>query len=353
MSISFDNTKTKVGASFDIALKDEFMFFVWNGFNSRAYNCFIENKNDLTFTPHPSFTNNFETPLYQNTRYTLGTTTEGKEIELNLCFYNITLKEFNDVISNWLQIGKTALFQYEYEDDYGYNCRLKTVGNAKKYINGTNSSGEYLYIIEVSISFETTEDSYALYKNFTVYTESVNVSIKDSTTNITRNKIDEDSFLNDEEIFSCSCGLSDNKKTYYIGYSINNNGSLNCPFEIAVSNINNGGTLTIYKNLLSSFISGSLIDKDIIAKIECNASAETSTLKYVYESNTGLITIGDQPANMVIVNSQEPLSYNMCFANQYLTPGENYIWVVVNNFSTSTTKDIIISISFRKRKAVI
>jgi len=116
MSISFDNTKTKVGASFDIALKDEFMFFVWNGFDSRAYNCFIENKNDLTFTPHPSFTNNFETPLYQNTRYILGTTAEGKEIELNLCFYNITLDEFDKVISNWLQIGKTSLFQYEYEE---------------------------------------------------------------------------------------------------------------------------------------------------------------------------------------------------------------------------------------------
>lgn len=344
------NDRHLVNADLNIALKDEFMFFVWNGVSSRAYNCFIENKNDLTFTPHPSFTNNFEAPLYQNTRYTLGTTTEGKEIELNLCFYNITLKEFNDVISNWLQIGKTALFQYEYEDDYGYNCRLKTVGNAKKYINGTNSSGEYLYIIEVSISFETTEDSYALYKNFTVYTESVNVS---SDKGITRAEIEADSFLNYGEIISSDKGLSDDGKTYYIGYSINNNGSLNCPFEIAVSNINNGGTLTIYKNLLSSFISGSLIDKDIIAKIECNASAETSTLKYVYESNTGLITIGDQPANMVIVNSQEPLSYNMCFANQYLTPGENYIWVVVNNFSTSTTKDIIISISFRKRKAVI
>jgi hypothetical protein len=94
------STEHRVNSSFNIALKDDFMFFVWDDVDSQAYNCFIENKNDLTFSPHPSFTNNFETPLYQNTRYLLGTTTEGKEVELNLCFYSITLEEFNKVLAN-------------------------------------------------------------------------------------------------------------------------------------------------------------------------------------------------------------------------------------------------------------
>jgi hypothetical protein len=85
--------------TFPIVLEDDFLFFTWNNINSKDYNCFIENKNDLSFSPHPSFSNNFETPLYQNTRYLLGTTTEGKELELNLCFYNITLEDFNYILS--------------------------------------------------------------------------------------------------------------------------------------------------------------------------------------------------------------------------------------------------------------
>lgn len=360
MSISFDNTKTKVGASFDIALTDEFMFFVWNGVSSRAYNCFIENKNDLTFTPHPSFTNNFETPLYQNTRYILGTTTEGKEIELNLCFYNITLEEFDKAISNWLQIGKTSLFQYEYEEWYGYNCRLKTVGNAKKYIN-TKINNDYLYIIEVSVSFETVEDSYALCKDFTILTDSF--SISGGTVNRTNEEklVSQNNMSSQEIIWEEGTGASANKQivdgtnTFYIYYHIKNLGSLNCPFEISVSNINKGGSLIVLKNNSNSFSTDYTKGTNALLNIKSNPSAETSKLKYVYNSNTGLVSIGDQPANMVIVNSQEPLSYNKCLANQYFEPGECYLWFIIYNGDKIDNESfpIKISINFRKRRALI
>jgi hypothetical protein len=81
----------------------------------------------------------------------------------------------------------------------------------------------------------------------------------------------------------------------------------------------------VLKNNSNSFSTDYTKGTNALLNIKSNPSAETSKLKYVYNSNTGLVSIGDQPANMVIVNSQEPLSYNKCLANQYFEPGECYL----------------------------
>jgi hypothetical protein len=98
--ITSHTEKKLVQGNLPFNLRDDFMFFTWNGASSYVYNCFIENKNDLVFAPHPSFSDNFDSPMYQNTRYFLGTSIEGKEFSLNLCFCNITLAEFRKAISN-------------------------------------------------------------------------------------------------------------------------------------------------------------------------------------------------------------------------------------------------------------
>jgi hypothetical protein len=78
---------------------------------------------------------------------------------------------------------------------------LKTVGNAKKYIN-TKINNDYLYIIEVSVSFETVEDSYALCKDFTILTDSFAVSTKNKQINIVRESISDETLVLQNNISS-------------------------------------------------------------------------------------------------------------------------------------------------------
>jgi hypothetical protein len=376
--------------TFPIVLKDDFLFFTWNNINSKDYNCFIENKNDLSFSPHPSFSNNFETPLYQNTRYLLGTTTEGKELELNLCFYNITLEDFNYILSTWLKPGLTSLFQYDYEPWYGYNCRLKSIGNAKKYI--LDKTNGYNYLIEVSISLETITDSYALCKYFTVYEDRVNYSgwfydsddpngsklqineLTPATINSVNNNISNSLEIQPNKWYTDTSSTSDNafkwhntcSDSYVIrSYQINNLGSLDAPFQISIDNLPAGGICKIFNTIGGDFNdyyteikntqATDFKDSNAIAWFETNKEINDSTLKYTYDSNTGLITIANQPANMTILKGIQPLLFNRCLANQSFPVGISYLWVFINTYVKDTfdASNITINISFRKRQAVI
>jgi hypothetical protein len=75
-----------------------------------------------------------------------------------------------------LRIGTSALFLYDYEPNYGYNCKIKSIGNAKKIILGTDDDGSYLYLIETSVAFETMEDAYALSKYFSIFKRKITYS---------------------------------------------------------------------------------------------------------------------------------------------------------------------------------
>jgi hypothetical protein len=354
----------KVKSSMNFPLKDDFLFFSWNGKSSYDYNCFIENKNDLTFLPHPSFTNNFETPLYQNSRYFLGTSTEGKKFTLNLCFYNISLNEFRDVFANWLQLEAIGLLQFDYDKWYGYNCKLDSVGEAKKYIN-ENSSDGYRYIIELSVGFETIDDNYALCRYFTTLAGCATFNSadknEDSTTKnpiftVSYSNLNSNEF-NLEEIpassISCNWELtptSNENKFATFCFTLNNMGSLSTPFQVIVGGINNGWVKIFNSDPDKS---------DPIAWWDLNAQKDGIYTQY--NSDTGLLTIGSQAANMTIINRLTALRYNKCAANVSLTPGISNLWIEINSLNSIEDvsnshlfgEKVFIELSYRKRVPLI
>jgi hypothetical protein len=395
--ITSHTEKKLVQGNLPFNLRDDFMFFTWNGASSYVYNCFIENKNDLVFAPHPSFSDNFDSPMYQNTRYFLGTSIEGKEFSLNLCFCNITLAEFRKAISNWLQINAISLLNFDYDQWYGYNCKLKSVGDAKKYISGTNDNGDYLYVLELTISFETVEYAYAVCPQNTIdlfsfsYDTSNNFSVSSgSLTNNNFNKNSEDevvgyagvinsisSIMNDfslSKITNSSLNSINISGTELLDtlvlFKINNLGDLDTQFDLTVHGIANGEVkvfllntsdkLTISENAISSSFPSSILTYDnLIAwwrvNEKLNQSTEGSIQKFPvkYSSDTGLLSIYNQPANMTVIENLTALDYNKCKANISLTPGDNFLFVQLIENDKSKNNSGYFELNFRKRTTVI
>jgi hypothetical protein len=370
--MSVEKVVKYVNADLPFVLNDNYLFFTWNEINSQSYNCFIENKNDLQFILHPSFSNNFETPLYQNTRYYLGTSTEGKEFSLNLCFYGLTLDEFRKALSNWLTINSTALFQFDYDKWYGYNCKLKSVGEAKKNIVDSNDNGEDLYLIEVTISFETVEYAYAICKDYTFAsynyaTQTVNSSLKinltlnSGTPTFNKYEIQE---VNPLVYYYYNEWTDSPEGTFnssVIVFTLNNMGDLNTPFSFKINGITSGNVQLFLTDVTPSAenISSLITPSKAIAWWELNNLAlpvnqnEPESFPVQYDSDTGLLTIQDRPANMTICNRNTALLYNRCQANVSLGTGCNYLLLFINDGSPDLKRTGQIDISFLKRTTVI
>jgi hypothetical protein len=80
---------------------------------------------------------------------------------------------------------------------------------------------------------------------------------------------------------------------------------------------------------------------------------EPESFPVQYDSDTGLLTIQDCPANMTICNRNTALLYNRCQANVSLGTGCNYLLLFINDGSPDLKRTGQIDISFLKRTTVI
>lgn len=133
---------------------DKYLYFLFDGIHSSKYNLFITNNNNLQLVNNGKSTTSYVSPSYQDYTHYVGTTTGQKEFKYNVAAEGISLPEYKDMMK-WLYNGHKGFLMLDYNNPWGYEVVLETVGDST--FQDTNRG----LVVEFSLSFKTIGYHYA------------------------------------------------------------------------------------------------------------------------------------------------------------------------------------------------
>lgn len=268
---------------------DDYMTFIWNNEHSwNDHKCFIINGgSDLKWSNAPSITNNYAQPMFANNSFYLGCSTGQKEMSLSLGVYNVTLKEYQQLIK-WLDIYQVHELTFNYADEWHYIAKIASFGESTKYIIGKDEYGKDLYYAEFTIKWEL-QDLY-VYQNL-FYELSTNTQISEASWILYQSNNENDSTLKDPINFSdvdFPLYLTINEMIAEQNTSIY--------FYLTIQFEDNTTQQISLFNLKGNFLSEKPIE------VEYNSEWKTITVNRQLISNLSVNNIGDRIISSMYVN---------------------------------------------------
>jgi hypothetical protein len=242
----------------------------------------VNDKHSLQFVNAPGFSNNYADAMYQNKSYFLGTSVQRKTLTFKVACDRITLGEYREFLS-WLNIYSIGFLQLDYEESYGYNVKLSALTESEKY-PVYECNGEMVYMVVLSLTFETTDDFYAVHRYITTGLIEYNstTSHYELTNSIFNLEGETEIQIRDETPTSGT-------EILYVGLS--NYGTLDTSFNLAVQNMN--GSLILDQAITDiRELTEDQIDQEYsyLGYIENNDFDPSYLIDLEYESNTGQCT---------------------------------------------------------------
>lgn len=321
---------------------DQYLGFMWNNTHSSLYNTFITNNGeDLRFVNAPSFTNNYATPIYQNTNYFLGTTVENRTITLNLAAYRVTLKQYRELL-NWMNIYNIGVLLLDYDKNYGYYVKLASMTDGVKSPLTKNNAGEMEYLVTFDVTFETVADFSAIARYRTM------VPLTKVESNITQlleieDTIFEENGIAEVSIISQQIEVAGLEK--YIEFTIINNGTLPIPIELDTSNFR--GTTRLVQIDTDIPISDPTNEIETWLYLSVNIFEEEDVIGFNYSSDTGRVLVNDRLIESVQIQGNNLLLTKFAAVNKVVAPGK------ATSFRLYWTNNLEVALSFIKKTNVI
>lgn len=322
-----------------ITTYDKYMYFTWRGISSSKYNCFIVNdKHSLQFVNAPSFSNNYADAMYQNKSYFLGTSVQRKTLTFKVACDRITLDEYREFLS-WLNIYSIGFLQLDYEDWYGYNVKLSALTESEKYPL-YECEGKMVYMVVLTLTFETTDDFYAVHKYQT--TGFITYNNSDNEYQLT------DSIFNPNLLTEIETSYENGLEIHSLYIRLNNYGDLDTSFLLGIQNMN--GSFTFYQETKALSDESWTISSGYFGFIETNI-APAYSVSVEYNSNSGqclsngILAARYQAQNQLVFQTVD-------MESNILIPAKTSLIIKID-FSMLSSTFPSFAVQFQKRTQVI
>ena len=151
---------------------DKFCKFYWRGEDMwETYHTFIEGDGSAQkFVNGPSFSNEYSSPQYDHAMGNLtGVKFTRMQVSFKICSYGVTVEQYRALIEA-LGPYEIDYLAFDYDDKLCYLAKTTGLKEATKYVMGTNSDGEDLYLVENNLVFEVQGEQCALAQRQYVWT---------------------------------------------------------------------------------------------------------------------------------------------------------------------------------------
>lgn len=224
-----------------------------------------------------------------------------------------------------MNINAVGLLQFDYEDYYGYKCKLSQLSEAVIHPVELDSFGKMTYIITLTATFETVENNNAI-SQYMVTGSYPNTVLNDVKLNFGET-FNEDG-LSELEIQRTS---SDNR-TFTFKITFKNRGDIATPFRLFVNNINNIVALrTNNDNLLTS----------ILFYLSLNTTYTmlypNNPLAIEFDSSSGAIFSGTRLIEEKTITGQPILLSKISNSNIKVNVGETVLYLIIENTAIENT----------------
>ena len=133
---------------------DAFCHFTWNGWDAfKTFGAFVINdKEDLKFYNGPSFSNEYNSPQFNNTTNLSGITFKTQQISFKIGVYWISIQDYR-VFLNWLSPYVISILSFGFNARYCYQVKLASISDSIRYVIGKEGT-EPMYYTEMTLTFD-------------------------------------------------------------------------------------------------------------------------------------------------------------------------------------------------------